>query len=144
MTGRLNSDTLVPKLSPHAWPRFWSFTLGRPPMVLKGSYDVIPEFRLTHADGTRNDNAVFATVLVELSEIIGDISSEVSRPNVRTRDGADYEISVLRALYPAIRQSAETRGTTENMGTTHPRHCTLVSRPTCQLVVRWTRRAHRL
>ena len=67
-------------------------------MVLKGSYDVIPEFRLTHADGTRNDNAVFATVLVELSEIIGDISSEVSRLNVRTRNGADYEITVLRAL----------------------------------------------
>ena len=113
-------------------------------MVLKGSYDVIPEFRLTHADGTRNDNAVFATVLVELSEIIGDISSEVSRLNVRTRNGADYEITVLRALYPAIRQSAEARGATENMGKTHPRHYTLVSRPTCQLVVRRTRRAHRL
>lgn len=57
--------------------RFWSFALGRPPMVLKNTYDVIPEFMLTHADGTPNHNAVFVNALLNLSEIVGDIAAEV-------------------------------------------------------------------
>lgn len=46
-------------------------------MVLKNSYDVIPEFMLTHADGTPNHNAVFVNALLNLSEIVGDIAAEV-------------------------------------------------------------------
>ncbi|KAI0092289.1 hypothetical protein BDY19DRAFT_929331 [Irpex rosettiformis] len=60
--------------------KFWSFTLGRPPMVLNDSYDVIPEFRSTHADGNPNYNAPFITALVGLANIIGDIATQCFGP----------------------------------------------------------------
>ncbi|KAI0339071.1 hypothetical protein BDW22DRAFT_1381142 [Trametopsis cervina] len=54
--------------------RLWSFVLGRPPMIPKGTHDVITEIDGQYADGARNYNALYLHALLNLSEIISDVA----------------------------------------------------------------------